>query len=510
MRKFFTFVTLFAALFLVAVFPAVGTEKADNSGEVRELLMIKSPGEFNVAQYSEQQQNVFSWLKAEAAPLTPASIVTIQVSEEEMNAVNTQACATCGNTDGNPGKMLVGVVRDVSRTVSFRDFSPAAFNAMSPDYAGGALREEANGGYTWTMAVESRTASALRLHISRLNLPEGASLYIYNEEGEAFGPYNGQGPNEDGDFWTNTVTGPLAFLQLHVSGYNASDILKDVDFDVTGIGHLGEKFLLPFLQKPGKIDENISRAESFCSFNASCVVDASCYGSSTYPYIATHKYAVGHMQFVSGAYIYICTGGLLNNTRNDYTPYFLTANHCISKRNEASSLEVYFQFWTSSCNGACYDPVGVCPRTIGSTIKKGSSKTGDFTLLQLSQNPPAGSVFLGWSATAIANTNGAVLYRLSHPKGAPQAFSKHTVSTTAGVCRSWPRGNWIYSKDVIGATEGGSSGSLVVNDNGQVVGQLTGGCGTNVNDVCDTVSNATVDGAFAAYYSLVSSFLSPL
>jgi hypothetical protein len=83
------------------------------------------------------------------------------------------------------------------------------------------------------------------------------------------------------------------------------------------------------------------------------------------------------------------------------------------------------------------------------------------------------------------------------------------VDTSAPTCTSWPRGNRIYSHDVYGATEGGSSGSPVVNDMGQIVGQLSGACGTNVNNVCDSSNNATVDGAFAAYYDQVSQWLDP-
>ncbi len=150
--------------------------------------------------------------------------------------------------------------------------------------------------------------------------------------------------------------------------------------------------------------------------------------------------------------------------------------------------------------------MGDVPRTLGAAILS-TNKTGDYTLMQLSQNPPAGSVFLGWNSTPVANTNGAALYRISHPQGAPQAYSTHTVNTSAGTCRSWPRGSWIYSRDVIGATEGGSSGSPVLNASGQVVGQLSGACGTNLNDVCDEVNNATVDGAFASYFSSVSQWL---
>jgi len=100
------------------------------------------------------------------------------------------------------------------------------------------------------------------------------------------------------------------------------------------------------------------------------------------------------------------------------------------------------------------------------------------------------------------------MYRISHPNWAPQAYSDHHVDTSAPTCTGWPRGERIYSRDDVGATEGGSSGSPVVNASGQIVGQLSGGCGTNVYDVCDFTSNATVDGAFAYYYSSVAPYLS--
>ena len=46
-----------------------------------------------------------------------------------------------------------------------------------------------------------------------------------------------------------------------------------------------------------------------------------------------------------------------------------------------------------------------------------------------------------------------------------------------------------------------------MNSAGQVVGQLSGACGTNVNDACDAQNNATVDGAFAEYYDKVAPYL---
>jgi V8-like Glu-specific endopeptidase len=229
--------------------------------------------------------------------------------------------------------------------------------------------------------------------------------------------------------------------------------------------------------------------------------------------VSTAKDAVAGMLFQSGGSFYICTGGLVADTvSTSVIPYFLTANHCVSSSREASSLETYFDYETTCSNPDCDQSVyNTTGHTVGATILSTSS-TSDYTLMRLSSTPtsPDGvTTYLGWSSTPVANSNGTALYRISHPAGSPQAYSEHVVDTSKGTCRSWPRGNWIYSRDTYGATEGGSSGSPVVNGAGQVVGQLSGGCGTNVNDNCDAQSNATVDGAFAAYFSKVAQYLSP-
>ncbi|MEA2600952.1 MAG: lysyl endopeptidase [Acidobacteriota bacterium] len=87
--------------------------------------------------------------------------------------------------------------------------------------------------------------------------------------------------------------------------------------------------------------------------------------------------------------------------------------------------------------------------------------------------------------------------------------SPSAVRRRSPTCRTLARGNFIYSRDTLGATEGGSSGSPVLNGSGQIVGQLYGACGTNLNDVCDAANNATVDGAFAVSYASLAPFLNP-
>ncbi len=452
---------------------------------IREAQMDRIPGTFDAAAYTAQQREKYDWLMAEAVPLSYNSFISINVSEQEINSIEGYRCETCGDMNVSREKVRVGVSKSINLSL-------------------GQAKTTQAGGLVWTAAVESPKATALRVHFVDFNLPENAELYVYNLDGQAFGPYTGRGPNQDGDFWSNAVTGPVSYIQLHYFG----DAGFNPTFKITEIAYIGQKFLLPFMQRSVDNQEGISTIATHCPDNAECVEDASCYGTGDFPGYNSVRYGVAHMLFVSGGWWYMCSGGLLNDSQpSTYIPYFLTANHCISKQTQANTLECYFQYWTASCHGACYDPVGVCPRTVGATFLAGSSKTSDFTLLRLSQTPPAGSVFLGWSTTAVANTNGFQLYRISYPMGMPQAYSEHVVDTAKGTCRTWPRGKWIYSTDTLGATQGGSSGSPVCNASGQVVGQLSGACGTNVNDDCDSVNNATVDGAFANYFSLISSWL---
>ncbi|MCP4216894.1 MAG: trypsin-like peptidase domain-containing protein [bacterium] len=478
MSKKTTFLILFLSLSLMFAF--AGTT-------YRQAPMEKSPVKFNVKEYNYNQQVLYNWLVSEAAH-TPSSFIDIHVTKADLEAMEKYSCESCGTMNQ---KVRVGITK------------PISFNLQLNSKT---LSSTSDRGRVWTVAAASKDATALRLHLKNVSLPEGAALYIYNLEGSAFGPYTGRGPNNNGEFWTNTVTGSVAYLQLHLD--ESFTEIAACNFEVADVAHMGPKFILPFVQKPNlaMIDAEINQVENICSFNASCVEDASCYNVSA---VSSAKNAVAHMQFVSGAYVYICSGGLVADTDSSSTiPYFLTANHCISKGSEASSLECYWQFKTSSCNGSCYDPVGAVPRTTGSSIVKTSS-TSDYCLLELSETPPSGSAYLGWNSSPVANTSNYSLYRISHPGGAPQAYSHHKVDTSTGTCGGWPRGGWIYSEDIDGATEGGSSGSPVVNSSGEIVGQLSGACGYNTGDPCDTASNSTVDGAFANYFDDVKQWLDP-
>ena len=483
MKKLSLFLAVFVSFSLFFAFAGDEFVKTSRAPEYPQAFMETSPGAFNVAEYSRVMAATYNWLRSEA--VSPSSIITVNVSEEELAELDNYQCETCVKSQ----KILVGLVKPVGAKFSFRSLDSVV--------------RTADGGMVWTGAVESRGATALRLHFSNFNLPDNSVLYIYGLNGDAFGPYAGRGQDDSGDFWTHTLTGPVAYVQLRHFGPISEQELQSISFDIEDAGYLSEKFLIPFYQGRTPELESLSGTMTHCPENANCVEDASCYSGTA---LANAKKAAAAMQWISGAWIYSCSGGLIaDSDPGTQIPYFLTANHCISKARDAQNLECYFQYATSSCHATC-QPIENFPRTLGAALID-SSRNGDHTLLQLSQNPPSGSVFMGWTTQPVAHANGTMLFRVSHPSGMPQAYSEHQVDDSYIECSGLAIGEFIYSKDTLGATEGGSSGSPVMNMSGQIVGQLYGGCGYNINDVCDAVQNRTVDGAFAFYYSSVAPWL---
>ncbi|MFQ5525332.1 MAG: trypsin-like serine peptidase [Thermoanaerobaculia bacterium] len=467
---------------------AVPSARAVGRERVTETLSERPGRAFDAAGLLAKQLRLHGLLVDERAEAGLERAITVNFSPAELAALR--------EPEGRERKLLVGVSKPVhGAAFNFAGYEGSRGRARAMPY--GAIRDQADGGFSWTTAVRVPGATAVRLRFDRIFLPGDHELYVYSEDGQAYGPYVLRGPQGNRDFWSHTVSGDEVIVQLRYRPSAGPRPEGNARFVIREAGYIGDKF---------KISRGLTQmAAGFCSFNEPCVENVNCTSS---PAVADARDAAAHILFRSGGSFFICSGGLLTDTdTNTDRPLFLTANHCISKGREASSMEAFFQFDTR-CGGACYDPDGVVPSTVGSSILA-KNRTSDYTLLELSESAPRGSAFMGWNSLPVAFSNGTSLFRVSHPAGAPQAYSEHSVDTGAGTCGGWPRGNWIYSADTLGATEGGSSGSPVVNSSGQVVGQLTGACGTNVNDPCDSAANATVDGAFAAYFPSIESILDP-
>jgi len=428
-------------------------------------------------------------LHEQVSALVPRGVAAAGVSVEISDQDRQNLAPPLANPAGG-APMRIGVVKSVAPAVVGIDHR-------------GVMQEDADGGFVWAISFSSPDAGAIRLHVANFSLTHNAKMYFLDQAGNAFGPYEAQGRNNNGDFWTRSIPSDTGTILLRVDGPVSDQDRRNISFVIDKIAHISKAG-----RNPNPMPDPQSHDSWPCADNASCVVDANC--GSVGP-AAPAKDAIAKYEWIQGPFVNTCTGGLIADTDSgSQRALFLTANHCLSKNQ--SNMETWFNYETSGCNGTCPHNIltgGAPPSdTIGFTVLA-SGRDGDFTLGELNQAPPAGAVFLGWTNTPIAFTNGADLHRISNPNFGPQAYSMHDVDTGAGTCNGLPRGEMIYSNDAVGATMGGSSGSPVVNSSSQIVGQLFGCCGFNCGDVCDSGSNSTIDGALAHYFANVEPFLDP-
>ena len=204
-----------------------------------------------------------------------------------------------------------------------------------------------------------------------------------------------------------------------------------------------------------------------------------------------------------------CSGTLLNNRRQDLTPYFLTAAHCVQTEEEARSVIAHWSYQTQTCNGDLPDFQSV-PITEGASLLStlgggGRNPDGDMTLLQLEGDLPDGIVFQGWDADP--QPFGAQVTGIHHPGSDDWGFFKRIafgqIIPDPGIGTS----DDVYAivRYTQGLIEGGSSGSALFSSPETVVGVQSFGT-KNVYDCSDApfYSGTT---HFSVFYPHVRQFI---
>ena len=322
--------------------------------------------------------------------------------------------------------------------------------------------------------IKSSGASGVGVHFRDFALAAGDEVYVYGPAADSvvFGPFTNKGPWSSGEFWSGTVVGDTAVIELHTRTDE-----KRTGFEIFEISHIFPELDLRFRSDQPDI--------------LNCEVDASCHGE-------IQKNSVGRIM-VNNNGPYICTGTLLNDVAQDHIPYFLTANHCVPTQAVAQTVEVYWFYQTTSCNsGVLRNWVHSPP---GANLLA-TQPSNDFALLRLQNNAPAGALFSGW--TAAAQSTGTSVFGLHHPgPSLPPAIPSYlrrfsgTITSTNGICLA----NGYRVEWTSGAAEPGSSGSGLWNSNGHLVGVLS--CGP----LPATCSSSPSYSKFANFYSQIQQYI---
>lgn len=302
----------------------------------------------------------------------------------------------------------------------------------------------------WRMRVTSAGAVSLNFTFSQFVMPEGGELWIYDAQGRVVqGPYTAANQTEDGRLWTAVVTGDAAVIEARVPAAQR-DAFK---LQLAQLNYGTRDFF-----KSGLFGDA-----------GSCNIDVACAAGDAWP-----KEKRAAVLITAGGDI-VCSGVMVNNTREDNTPYLLTANHCgIRNRGSepAASVVVYWLYQSTTCNGNDGDS----SKSQSGTTFITTDATSDHTLLRLNQ-APASNVnvhYAGWNAASTPAGSGASLH---HPSGDVKKISvfnqtlvADTVPIDSTTVQAWRVPRWAQ-----GITEQGSSGSGLWNQDHQLVGVLSGG-----------------------------------
>lgn len=393
------------------------------------------------------------------------------------------------------GPRQVGVARDVGATKA----AGATTQRLQ-------WKPTANGGQVAALSFTAEGAHGLRLGVVLERISGSAQLRVYRQADPStafqisgqellqrleLNAAAGDRSLDARTWWTPDMGADEVTLEIELP---PGTPVSTLEFSVPRVSQIVEDLSIPTEQElSAKINES-----------ASCHLDATCH--ETY---MNQRNAVARMLFTSGGNTYACTGTLLNDSQSSGTPYFLTANHCISTQAEADSLQTDWFYRSPSCNSRTLS--SSTARRVGGARLLYASDSTDMTLLRLNDTPPAGAFFAGWDSSA--QTTGQSVVGLHHPKGDLMKVTFGTLNgqsscaSTGGTgfqctgnAGNFYRVNWSQ-----GTTEGGSSGSALFKGGTHVIGTLYGGSAT-----CTSIASPEFYGRFdVSFNAALKNWLAP-
>jgi PKD repeat protein len=324
-----------------------------------------------------------------------------------------------------------------------------------------------NGDRIWQLKIMVPDAQALVVYYDNFWLPAGAKLFLYNEnQKQILGAYTESNNPPAGYFANEMIQGESVTLEY----YEPS---RTKGFSIINISAIG--YIYRDAHFLAKYNDN-----QYKEFNTSdaCEVNVNCPEGANWQ---DQKKGVARILVVEGGMQGFCTGSLINNVRQDCTPYFLTADHCgeNSSTSDLNQWVFYFNYESSTCVTQATEPTA--NTLTGCSLKahggNGGQSGSDFYLVQLTTAPTFNPFYNGWDRSTTGSASGVSLH---HPDGDIMKISTYTGALSSsdyngsGVQSHW-RVVWAATVTNHGVTEPGSSGSPIFNASKRIVGDLTGG-----------------------------------
>ena len=327
-----------------------------------------------------------------------------------------------------------------------------------------------NQGTHYLLSVLSPEASFMNLHFSNFALPEGASLYLYDESGDfVLGRFESGDALDGGQFYTQAIPGSMVQIEYTVpaNAEPGSLVLGEVTH---GYKDLFGSISQMYDDQAAALKGAYGNAEGNCHINVVCPE-----GDDWRDQIRS----VVALQILGGGYSFMCSGALINNAHQDRTPYVLSAFHCQDLSDygisNVSNWITYFLYETSSCNNNS----GLSNKSVSGAdiLAKYSYEQGsDFLLLKLKNNVPDAykPYYAGWDwNTQSSHTPGIAIH---HPGGDYKKLSfPKTITAGSGQLNKFYKVYWYTGSSNKGTTEEGSSGSPLFNEDKRIIGQLYAG-----------------------------------
>ncbi len=304
-----------------------------------------------------------------------------------------------------------------------------------------------NGDRIWQIRIKSNGAQSLNFILNDFYLPNGSTLYLYNHnKTDVLGAYTESQNNPQRVLGTWLVKGDDVYLEYYEK------------YENIGKGSLSIKEIIHGYRTEKDFNKALNDSGN-CNLDVNCPI-----GNEIDPIKDEMKRSVAMM--ISGGSGF-CTGALINNTANNGTPYFLTANHCYSDPSTWA-----FRFNWISTNTVCAQNTNSISNTdfnsISGATLRARRANSDFCLVEINSPIPSSwnCVWAGWDRTTnVAST----IFGIHHPSGDIMKTCKDgaPVLTNYATENVWRINDWE-----MGVTEPGSSGSPLFNENGRIIGQL--------------------------------------